>query len=69
MAKNNKRKTTVKLPDVQLDEFKSYKNVNGQLQCEGRLGNHTISRTAGNEKAGRNIIQRLMNKHIDTKQS
>jgi hypothetical protein len=67
MTKNNKRKVPVKLPDVQLDEFKSYKNIKGQLQCEGRLGSHTISRTAGNEKAGRKIIQRLMNKHIDTK--
>ena len=65
MAK--KKHKVVKLPDVQLDEFKTYKNVNGQLQCEGRVGSHTISRTAGNEKAGRNIIQRLMNKYIDTK--
>ncbi len=63
MSKNNKRKITVKLPDVQLDEFKNYRNVNGQLQCEGRLGTHTISRTAGNEKAGRNIIQRLFNNY------
>ena len=61
MAKKNKSKSKPKLPDVLIESTKTYKNTNKLTVVEGIIGTHTIHRTAGNEKAAMNKVQRAFN--------
>ena len=64
MAKKSKIKSKPKLPDVIIESTKTYKNTNKLTVVEGKIGTHTIHRTAGNEKAAMNKVQRAFNEWV-----
>lgn len=62
MTKKNKRNKPA-VVEVVMDSVKTYKLSEKNLTVvEGTVGNHTIHRTAGNERAVMARVQRAFNK-------
>ncbi|AFK66721.1 hypothetical protein COPG_00125 [Colwellia phage 9A] len=57
----NKNKRKVRAPDVTVDSWNVYKDINGKTLANCTLGSYTVSHSAANEKAARAKAQRCMN--------